>query len=444
MASISKDASGNRTIQFVGADGKRRSIRLGKVAAKFAEGFKLKVEHLAASNAAKLPLDADTAKWVGEIGDDFAAKLAAVGLIPERPKSATLAGLLALYADEKEAANKPGTRTNHRTITRDLTRFFDPNKDAKAFTEADAKAFLAHLRQRGLASCTVARRIRRVKSIFAYGVKKKLVPADPFAGLAVPAILPEDRKAYLTIADTEKLIAEAPPVWRTIIALCRFAGLRCPSEVFRLTWADVNFATSRMTVPNTKTASQTGKPYRPCPIFGQLRPHLEEAHELAEPGTVYVVSGPLGDRIRDKMDGPNGSNDANTGTQFLRIIKRAGLTPWPKLFHTLRASCETDLLDTLPMSAVTEWLGHSAAIALKHYTRIPDHVYERATRSGAESGAVVVQNAVRTGADDTGLETTKPTQPLEIEGLRRLLSATVETSPAETMTLRRFELRSLP
>ena len=81
--------------------------------------------------------------------------------------------------------------------------------------------------------------------------------------------------------------------------------------------AGANFATGRMTVPNVKTAGQTGKAYRVCALFGNLRPYLEDAHELAEPGAVYVVGGPMGDRIRARMDGPNGSNDANARTAFL-------------------------------------------------------------------------------------------------------------------------------
>ena len=163
-----------------------------------------------------------------------------------------------------------------------------------------------------MAAYTIARRIRRVRSIFAFAVKAKLIPADPFVGMKVPATLPEDRKAYVPPTDAEKLLAVANPTWRTITALARFAGMRCPSEVFRLRWEDVDFAAGRMTVPNVKTAGQTGKPYRVCPIFAALRPHLEDAHELAAPGTVYIISGTLGDSIRAKMDGPNGSNDANT------------------------------------------------------------------------------------------------------------------------------------
>jgi len=37
MASITKQPNGRRTIQFVGPDRKRRSIRLGKVSQRYAE-----------------------------------------------------------------------------------------------------------------------------------------------------------------------------------------------------------------------------------------------------------------------------------------------------------------------------------------------------------------------------------------------------------------------
>ena len=444
MASISQDDAGNVRIQFASADRKRKTLRLGKVSRKLAESIQSKVETLNAIAIAMMPMDSETARWVAGIGDELAAKLAAVGLIPERPKAVTLAGLLAHYAAEKEAGNKPGTRTNHRTITNDLNGFFTPNADPKRITEADAKGFLEHLRKRGLASYTVARRVRRVRSIFAFAVKENLVPANPFAGLKASATLPDDRKAYVSPVDALRLISAASPVWRTIIALCRFAGLRCPSEVFRLTWADVDFATGRMAVPNVKTAGQTGKAYRVCALFGTLRPYLEDAHELAEPGAVYVVSGAMADNMRARMDGPHGSNDANTRTAFLKLIRRAGLTPWPRLFHTLRASCETDLLDTLPMSAVTEWLGHSAAIALKHYVRVPEHLFDRAAKGGAESGARAAQNPAHSGAGTSVQETTKPPQPLDIAGLRRLVADTDRSCPVNELTLRGFEPRSHP
>lgn len=446
MASLNREPNGCYVIQFVAANRKRLSIRLGKVPKKVGESIKVKVEFLAAAAAARVPLDHETSAWVANISDDLAAKLAAVGLIAERPKRLTLAGLLDLYAGEKEAGNKSGTRTNHRTISNDLTRFFKPGTDPSSLTEADAGRFADHLRERDLAPYTVARRVRRARSIFAFAVKKKVLPANPFADLKTPAALPDERKAYVPPEDVERLIAVASPEWRTILALCRYAGLRCPSEVYRLTWADVNFATNRMTVPNVKTAGQTGRVYRVCPIFGDLLPHLEDAHELAAPGTVYVVSGDQADRVRVKMDGPNGSNDANTRTALMRLIKRAGLHPWPRLFNTLRASCETDLLEELefPPSAVTEWMGHSMAIALKHYTRVPDRLFERAARRRAESGAGPVQNPVQHTAAPDGIETTAATEPRPVGGVSRRGAYQLPCVPGTQVTLRGFEPRSTP
>jgi len=56
MASISKEPNGRRTIQFVGADGKRRSIRLGKVSKHTAQGIKVKVEALVEASFSGSPL----------------------------------------------------------------------------------------------------------------------------------------------------------------------------------------------------------------------------------------------------------------------------------------------------------------------------------------------------------------------------------------------------
>jgi hypothetical protein len=173
MASISTDGKGNRTIQFVGGDGKRRSIRLGKVAKKTAESLQARIEHLNALVIARFPMDADTATWIGTIGDDLAAKLAAVGLMAERAASLTMSRLLELYASEKESDNKPGTRTNPRTISNDLNGFFGESLNIVNITEDEAAKFLDHLRRRGLAFAIVGRRLRRVRSIFAFAVKKK-------------------------------------------------------------------------------------------------------------------------------------------------------------------------------------------------------------------------------------------------------------------------------
>jgi hypothetical protein len=79
MASISRESNGRKTIQFVAADGTRKSIRLGKVSQRMAEEVKVKVEQLGSAIASGLPINNETAQWVARLGDDLANKLAAWG-----------------------------------------------------------------------------------------------------------------------------------------------------------------------------------------------------------------------------------------------------------------------------------------------------------------------------------------------------------------------------
>jgi hypothetical protein len=46
MASIGIDPNGRKRILFIARDGKRKTVRLGKVAQRQAEAFKLKVEKI--------------------------------------------------------------------------------------------------------------------------------------------------------------------------------------------------------------------------------------------------------------------------------------------------------------------------------------------------------------------------------------------------------------
>lgn len=113
--------------------------------------------------------------------------------------------------------------------------------------------------------------------------------------------------------------------------------------------------------------------------------------------------------------------NCNLRTQFLKIIRRAGLQPWPRLFHNLRASCETDLMAAHPIHVITEWLRNTPRVALKHYRQTLNADFEKAVRGSAELGARALQNPVQTGAARDGQETTRPPQPpTDVEGGRPL------------------------
>lgn len=433
MASISKDTSGNRTIQFIAADGKRRSIRLGKVSAKQAESFKLKVETLAAAVATKLPLDSETSKWLGEIGDELAAKLAGVGLMPER-SSRTLGEFLDNYLESRKGESKPATIVTIERVIIDLKAFFGDSKNLREIDIEAAEKFKTHYLQRKLAPATTSRRLKNAGMLFKYAARLKLISSNPFAEVRTSNSTATDRQHFISVGDTEKLINVANPTWRTIIALARFGGLRCPSEVLSLKWGHIDFATGRMTVTSPKTEHLEGKGYRVVPIFGILRPYLEDAFELAEPGEDYVVGGVQGATYRKSSQGPNGWVGTNLRTTFEKIIRRAGIDQWPRLFQNLRASRETELMQNHPIHVVTAWIGNTPNIALGHYLQTLDADFEKAIqaepKSGAISGAVVVQKAVQTEADAKTPETTTATEPRGNTGFRRVVSDPVGYCPS--------------
>ena len=62
----------------------------------------------------------------------------------------------------------------------------------------------------------------------------------------------------------------------------------------------------------------------------------------------------------------------------LEAIERAGFEPWPKLVQNLRASAAIDLVDRFPEHVVAKWVGHSVAVAAKHYLRPTDTHWQKA------------------------------------------------------------------
>ncbi|HEV3384380.1 MAG TPA: site-specific integrase [Gemmata sp.] len=194
-----------------------------------------------------------------------------------------------------------------------------------------------------------------------------------------------DRQEYVPVETIQAVLDACPSAeWRLIVALSRFGGLRCPSEHLGIAWADIHWDTGRFTVHSPKTEHIEGKAVRIVPIFPELYPYLRDAFEAAKPGETNVIT-------RNRCDsGMNNGATTNWRTTFLKIIRKAGVKPWPKLFHGLRASCQTDLANKFPGHVVCEWLGDSLAIAQEHYLQVTEDHYRQAT-----------QNTTQTTSDST-------------------------------------------
>jgi integrase len=230
-----------------------------------------------------------------------------------------------------------------------------------------------------------------------------------------------ERRAYVAVADVERVIEHCPNVWwKVLVALARFGGLRIPSEAFSLTWGHVDWERNRLTIPSPKTRAHD-KPHRVIPLFPLLRPHLEVAFEHAEEGSEFVVP----QEYRQRAEREGGWGGANLRTQFGKSVERAGVDSWPRLWHSLRASCESDLAQSFPLATVTKWLGNTPSVALRHYVDPTEAAFERAVNwRPAESGAKAAHRRRKTRRSGCAREVAgnrrRATKRPRIVGLLRL------------------------
>jgi integrase len=153
-----------------------------------------------------------------------------------------------------------------------------------------------------------------------------------------------------------------------------------------LQWSYVDWERGRLTVFSPKLEHLPSGGFRVLPLFPELRAILADAFDAAPEGSVYVVN-----RYREGKQ--------NLRTQFLRIIRKAGVKPWGRLFHNLRGSLETELAQDHPVHVVAQWLGNTPKVAAAHYLQVRDTDFDRALARGAKSGALEAQNtAQRTDA----------------------------------------------
>lgn len=393
MASISRDKNGTKRIMFADATGKRHTIRMGKMSVKGAEAFKARLERLIESKLSNTAANSDTAQWVAGLPDETYAKLARTGLVEarERTKAHTLDGMLDEYFNTINV--KETTRIRYAQTRRRLIKHFGKDHPLESITPHDADKWRSVLKST-LSNPTISRDVKAARMFFKQAVRWGMIQSNPFEGVKAGAQTNEGRKHYLPPEDALRLIDAAPNAdWRCIIALSRFGGLRCPSEVLMVRWGDIDWAGNRFRVRSPKTEQHAGKGERIVPLFPELRSVLMDAFDHAPEGAEFVVAG-------------HRCTSANLRTHLLRIIEIAGMTAWPSLFNSMRASRVSELAAQYPSATCTKWMGHSSKIAEAHYHMVRDEDYAKAastpaygndgltnSESVAKCVAVVSQNA---------------------------------------------------
>jgi len=169
-------------------------------------------------------------------------------------------------------------------------------------------------------------------------------------------------------------------------------GLRIPSELIGLQWSDVLWDQKKIRVSSPKTEHIEGKDHRWIPLFPEITEPLERAWEEAKEGEQFIFPRTI-------------TGAVNLRKGLNSIIKKAGLSPWPKLFQNLRASRETELCQNHPLHVVAAWIGNSPTVAIGHYLQTIDPDWEKATTISNVKSEVNNVKTMHISMDSSGSKT---------------------------------------
>lgn len=113
---------------------------------------------------------------------------------------------------------------------------------------------------------------------------------------------------------------------------------------------------------------------------------------------------------------------------MLKIFRRAGLEPWKRVLHNLRASRQTELNQHHPAHVVCDWMGKSEAVVGEHYLHMSEADFQRTPQNPVQCPTV-------SGRNNRDAAIAPKENPVESVGLLVVTSRHTERNyPARTRT----------
>jgi integrase len=210
-----------------------------------------------------------------------------------------------------------------------------------------------------LAENTRLGHLGRAKKIMAAAVADDKLTVNPFRGEKTTLVDVEREIRYITEDEAARILAACPDEsWRLLFALCRLGGLR-RGEALRLRWEHVDWNTRMLTVWPKKRKKTKKQRFREVPMRAALYDMMLQAFGAAPAGQTLVCPMPLNNLDRDAKV----------------ILRRAGIPPYAKAFHTLRANCDSEWQQKVSVMTASKIVGHAPEVAQKFYVRVlPEEV----------------------------------------------------------------------
>jgi integrase len=342
-----------------------QTLSLGRIRKPEAESYKLHLDRLILANNGAGTITAIDEEWIRERPDEIKGKLKALGLIESEAKQTqSFVSVLDDYTERMRtwtAATVAAWKTHRRRAF-----LFFANRPINGITTGDARDFKQFMLSEplSLSENSARKTIGCCRQVCQWLIDHEKLAKNPFIGQPV-GIGKAKNQGYVPADRIAAILSSCPNnEWRLLFVFARFAGMRCPSEPFQAKWSAIDWDHGRMLIDAPKKKDQ-----RVIPLFPELRKYLEQYHaELPEFASDWILP-----NLRET----SGSLHAPAS----KIIMRAKQPLWPRLFHNLRSSCQTDLCDKHPLAAVCAWLGNSATVAARHYLQVTEAHFEAATRT---------------------------------------------------------------
>lgn len=350
--------------------GVKRKLWLGAISKGAAAKVRENVHALKLAAETGTAPEPHVAKWAAAVGKRLADQLAKLGLILPRGECAasfTVETLMDRYlATERNKSWSASYRGTFEKLKQEFGDYFG-QVTIDRITDSHAKDFAAKVYSE-FAESTAGSKVKRARQLFAFAIDLRLIDSNPFRAVKVKTGIDKTRKAYITLDAAELILDRLPDqLWRTIFTFARFGGVRIPSEILTLKWTAIDWHNHRITITSPKGRNYAHRATRVIPMVPMLKDALTALHSLAPEGAVWVC-----DRYRS-------TSSSQFRKPLLQAIEKAALEAWPKLYVNLRASCRTDMLKKFEPHIVDDWLGHDGAVGSKHYDRITEADFAKAT-----------------------------------------------------------------
>ncbi|MCD0457942.1 tyrosine-type recombinase/integrase [Roseiconus lacunae] len=417
MASLHKENDRGRKgwrIRYRDVNKRPKSIWLGQCSKKSANDAFRHISELVDARANHGRPDNATVKWAEKLDGKLRDRLEALDLIEvstaiqELPK--TVIAYMRAYIKSRTDWKKP---ENYKQAVDKLETHLGKDIPLTSLTKGDADRWHRWMIDTlKLSTNTAGQNVKRCRQMMRQAVADRLADENVFSEVKIDLRSDQSKNRFIDDVAAEAILeACGGQEWRTLFALCRFGGLRCPSEVLRMKWTDIVWDRDRFRVTSPKTA-RYGKGERVVPLFPELRIELEALLELQQSrgdSSPYVIG-----TFRD--------TETNLRKRFAKIVENAGVEAFPKPFMALRASRRTELERTgrFPNHVLNDWFGHSGAVAETHYLQTTEADFTEAA-GGNAGGNKHAKTGESASKDDSPKPNKKRPQSLELVDVGRTL-----------------------